>query len=376
MAGTDITIAEVLTAYLDCRQHKRGKDTTTAFELDLARNVTDLTRRLRDGSWSPGSAMCFAVTNPKPREVWAAQFSDRVVHHVIYNRLRPRLEPRFIRTSFACIPGRGTLAAARWAQRATRRVTAGWTRQAWALQLDVANFFPSIDQRILLDLVLPACHEPWLATAVSRVFTHDVTTAAHFPGDPSRLATVPKHKSLWHAPPGKGLPIGNLTSQFAANVYLDVLDQHVTRVLRPRFYGRYVDDLLLLDQDKNKLLAARDHLARWLPDRLGLSLHPGKVRLQPARHGVDWVGYVIKPHRLYLRRSTVRRASHRLSRPRAAVDQAATLATANSYLGIARHADTWRVRGTWCRHAAAAGLVPAPDRSKVMARPTRGLTSC
>lgn len=365
VAGPDVTTAEVLGAYLDCRKRKRGKDATTAFELDLVPNLTRITRQLREQTWRPGTSMCFAVTVPKPREIWAANFADRVVHHVIYNRLRPRFEPRFLPTSFACIPGRGTLAAKRWAEQAMRRVTCGWSRPAWALQLDVANFFPSIDHKILLDLLAPALVEPWLDTATRAVITHDIRVGAHLPGDPGKLALVPPHKSLWNAPPGKGLPIGNLTSQFAANIYMDVVDQHIVRRIRPRFYGRYVDDMLLIDPDKGALLAARDQVGAFLTDTLALNLHPGKTRLQPATHGVDWIGFVIKPHRTYLRRSTATRARHNIAH----APDVELLTTTNSYLGIAAHADTWTQRGTWCAAAAARGLVPAPDRSKVMARP-------
>lgn len=371
MTDPQISTAEVLAAYFDCREHKRSADTTTEFEIDLTSNVVRLARELARQEWQPGTSMCFAVTTPKPREVWAARFRDRVVHHVIYRRLRPRFEPRFIATSFACIPGRGSLAAVRWAERSMRRATAGWTREAWALQLDVKNFFVSIDRRILLDLLLPRCHEPWLATAVERVFAHDVRVGAHFPGDPARLDEVPRHKSLWHSPPDKGLPIGNLTSQFAANVYMDVADQYVTRMLRPRRYGRYVDDLLLIDPDKDRLLFARDAIRSFLDQRLALTLHPGKTRLQPARHGVDFVGYRIMSHRAYVRASTATRAA--LAIATAPIDD--LLATTNSYLGIARHADTFRLRGAWSAAARRRGLVPSPDRSRMIRPPAQEVSA-
>lgn len=354
------TVEEVLAAYRECRRTKRGKWTTIEFETDLTANIVDLTRRLAAGEWAPGSLMCFAVTEPKPREIWAARFSDRVAHHVIYHRLRPRFEPRFIRTSFACIPGRGTLAGAKWAERAIRSATAGWTRTAWAMQLDIKSFFTSIDRAILYRQLATRIGEDWLDTAVRRVLFHDVTSAVYFPGNPKLLEHVPRSKSLWHTPPGKGLPIGNLTSQFGANVYMDALDQHVVRQLRPRAYGRYVDDLLAIDADHRRLAAIRDAITAFARDHLELEIHRGKTRIVNCRSGVDFVGWTIAPHRRSLRRSTVKRANRRIAERRGNEEE--LLATVNSYLGMARHGDTHRVRRRWTE---ASGLTPADDYAKV-----------
>ena len=365
---TDPTSKEVLQAYLDCRARKRGKDSTTAYELDLTANIIDTTVALRERTWAPGSSMCFVVTHPKPREVWAATFADRIVHHVIYNRLRPRIEPRFIPTSFACIPGRGTLAAAAWAHQAMARVTDSWSKPAWALQMDVANFFPSIDRQLLWDMFAAHCTEPWLAQATSRIVHHDVRTDAHFPGDKRKLRLLDRRKSLWFTPDGKGLPIGNLTSQFAANVYLDAADQFVHHRLRPRFYGRYVDDLLLLDADKARLLEARDAIAEFMRDTLGLHMHTGKTRLQPVSHGIDFVGWRLMPHRRYLRRRTANQATANI-RALADAPPGDIRATVNSYCGLACRGTTWNLRGKWLRLTTPhPQLVGVPDRSKVLLR--------
>lgn len=367
MTGPNIDNVEVLRAFFDCRARKRSTPAAAAFEMRLVENICRITRRLRDQTWKPGSSMCFAVTEPKPREVWAAQFSDRVVHHVIYNRLRPRLEKRFIPTSFACIPGRGTGAAITWAERSLRRVTAGWTRQAWVLQMDVSNFFTSIDRPTLLGQLREFCPEPWLWKAVETVFTHDVRVGAHLPGDREKLNLVPRHKSLWHAPDGKGLPIGNLTSQFAANVYMNPLDQHIQHVLKPRRYGRYVDDLMLMDPEKGKLVEARDAITAFAAEHLSLTMHPGKTHLQRAHHGVDFVGVRVLPHRTYMRRSTAQRGTVAI----ALADPDDLLAVANSYLGMAQGHSTFRLRGRWSRLAAMRGLTPVPDRSKMLQPPPK-----
>lgn len=350
VAGLEVTTTEVYQAYLDCRRHKRGKDATTLFEMNLGHNLVKITQELNQETWQPGSSMCFVVTRPKPREVWAATFNDRVVHHVIYNRLRPRIEPKFIITSFACIKNRGTLNAVNWASKAIRQVTNGHSREAWALQLDVANFFPTIDREILWKLIAPYCYESWLFKAIKQIINQDVTKFAYFPGDSTKLGLLPKHKSLWNAPAGKGLPIGNLTSQFAANIYLNEIDYFIKKHIRPQHYGRYVDDLLLMDTDKNKLLKARKQIADFLECELYLKLHHGKTRLQLVKHGVDFVGWRLMPYRRYIRQTTVSRANEQFYYFRDKPEN--YFNSMNSYLGMAIHGTTWNLRGRWQNRAA------------------------
>lgn len=361
MAPTPLTVEEVHAAYLTCRRRKRNSPSCLNFETDLSANLMRIHRQVTDCAWTPSSHMCFVVTNPKPREIWASPFADRVVHHLAYNRLRPRFEPYWIATSFACIPSRGTVAAADWAERAARKVTAGWTRRAWVLQLDVANFFPSIDRRRMADLLHARTHEPWLHHIIDQVINVDITQGAHFPGDPALLRHVPRSKSLWHAPPGKGLPIGNLTSQFGANAYLDEIDQQAVRRPHARHYGRYVDDMVLLDASRSRLEHARALIENHL-ERLGLNLHPDKVRLKPLTAGFDFCGRYVLPHRSYLRRATVRRAH-------TALDELDTNqhpeATVTSYLAVARHADTYRLRAAITARAREHGLSPDDQHTKV-----------
>ena len=355
-----VTTDETHAAYLDCRKGKRSAVSCIDFETDLVANLARLTREINDRTWTPQSHMCFVVLNPKPREIWASPFADRVVHHIAYNRLRPRFEPQWIATSFACIPGRGTGAAADWAERAARKVTAGWSRPAWVLQADIANCFPTIDRNRMASLLLERAPEPWLAHLIDKVVNVDVTDGAHFPGDPTLLNMIPPQKSLWQAPPGKGLPIGNLTSQFGANAYLDSVDQAAVRTPWARHYGRYVDDMVMLDESKTRLEESLGRLAAAV-EALGLRLHPDKTSIKPVDAGFDFAGRYILPHRTYLRRATVRRAHQALNQLDGNTHPAETV---TSYLALARHVDGWQLRGSWCDRAAAAGLRPSPDRIK------------
>ena len=321
-------------AYLDCRQTKRNKPTALAFEQDLERNLCQLNDDLNDGGYQPGPSICFVITRPKCREVWAASFRDRVVHHLFYNRISPRFHAAFIVDSCACIPGRGTLYGARRLEAKIRSITQNWTRPAFYLKLDLANFFVSIDKQIVRDLLAARIPEPWWMQLAETILFHDPRQGAVVHSSPRELARIPPHKSLFNQPAHLGLPIGNLSSQFFANVLLDALDQHCKHDLRARHYIRYVDDFLLLHESPQWLNAALADIEAWLPAILRLRLNPAKTILQPVDRGVDFVGQVIRPWRRTTRRRTFNDAISRIE----AAAPGDLHASANSYFGLFRQA--------------------------------------
>ncbi|UGA37890.1 hypothetical protein JOS77_28795 [Chromobacterium haemolyticum] len=143
----------MVAAYFDCRRSKRNTSSALAFEARLERNLFQLYEELEDGSYRPGRSICFVITRPKPREVWAADFRDRIVHHLLYNKVSPRFHASFIADSCACIPGRGTLYAAERLEAKVRSITQNWSRPAYYLKGDLANFFVSIDKQVLHTLL-------------------------------------------------------------------------------------------------------------------------------------------------------------------------------------------------------------------------------
>ena len=321
-------------AWLDCRRNKRNSASALAFEQHAERHLVQLDHELTSGRYTPGRSICFVVTRPKPREVWAADFRDRVVHHPLYNHIAPRFHAGFVAGSSACIPGRGTLYAARRLEHHVRSVTGNWQHPAWYLKCDLANFFVSIDKHVLFGLLCRRLHEPWWRQLAATILFHDPRPGAELRGDPARLALVPPHKSLYNAPADTGLPIGNLSSQFFANVLLDALDQRAKHQLQARHYVRYVDDFVLLHREPAVLHAALQDLTAWLPRQLHCRINPAKTILQPVARGIDFVGHVVKPWRRTTRRGTVARAVRRLEHaPAADVHQ-----LANSYLGLVRQA--------------------------------------
>jgi retron-type reverse transcriptase len=323
----------LVTAYFDCRRNKRNTQSALAFEQDLERNLLKLFDELCSGAYRPGRSICFVITRPKNREVWAADFRDRIVHHLLYNRISKRFYAAFSADSCACIPGRGTLYAARRLESHVRSITQNWQRPAYYLKCDLANFFVSIDKRILRELLAARIVEPfWMALAETILF-HDPRADVEIRGHVDRLGLVPPHKSLFNQPAYFGLPIGNLSSQFFANVLLDVLDQHVKHVIGAGYYIRYVDDFVLLHESAGWLNDAWASIETVL-DRLGLRLNPSKTILQPIDRGIDFAGQLIKPWCRTLRRRTYRDALHRVAK----IPTADLYATANSYFGLMRQA--------------------------------------
>lgn len=321
-------------AYFDCRRTKRNSNSALAFELDLERNLMQLHTELNNGTWQPGPSICFVVTHPKPREVWAADFRDRIVHHLLYNQIGKRIERTFIADSCACIEGRGTPYAAQRLEAKARSITENWRRPAHYLKCDLANFFVTIDKHVLAAQLQRAIPEqPWQALAL-QILWHDPRTNYQLRSPARLLNRVPQHKRLTAQPAHLGLPIGNLSSQFFANVYLNALDQFVKHRLQAKHYIRYVDDFVLLHHSPQQLNTWRQQIEAFLAEHLHARLNPSKTILQPLARGVDFVGQVILPHRRITRRRVVENALRRSAK----VPTEQLRETANSYFGQLRQA--------------------------------------
>lgn len=332
--SADSTVApypfrDLVQAYYDCRRSKRNSASSLAFEANLERNLSQLHSDLIAGTYRPGRSICFVVTRPKPREVWAADFRDRIVHHLLYNRIGASIEATFIADSCACIPGRGTLYAAKRLESKIRSATQNWARPVHYLKLDLANFFVSIDKQILAGQLEARIREPWWRALALQVLWHDPREDFEVRSPRHLFNRVPQHKRLTAQPARLGLPIGNLSSQFFANVYLDAMDQFVKHQLRCRHYVRYVDDFVLLHESPQQLNTWLADINAFLPT-LGARLNPSKTILQPVDRGVYFVGHVIKPWR----RTTRPRSMAQALRRTAAVPAEDLRETANSYFGL------------------------------------------
>jgi RNA-directed DNA polymerase len=300
----DLTFEEVVTAYLDCRKGKRKTIHALDFEFNLEKNLYELYQDLIHGWYQIGKSIAFVVEQPKIREIWAGTFRDRIVHHIIYNRLAPRFYPSFIRNSFACIPERGVLDGSGRLWSGMRSITGNWQESCYYLQGDVRNFFVSIDKEILYSMLTPKIHEPWLRALVSHVIFHDPRKTCVLKSNHSAFDRVPRHKSLMNAAANKGLPIGE---QFVA-------------------------------------------IQDFLREKLKLELHPFKKRIAPIHQGIDFIGFIHKPYRRQIR---VRTASkmislvHQWKKSKRGLEQESLenlRNSMNSYFGISRWASTYRLR--------------------------------
>lgn len=328
------TLAELAQAYFDCRRSKRNSTSALAFEQHLERNLTALQRDLLDGTYTIGKTICFIITRPKPREVWAGQFRDRIVHHLLYNYLAPIFEPAFIADSCACIPGRGTLYAAQRLEKKVRSATQNWQQPCYYLKCDLANFFVSINKHILLGLLAKRIRHPWWMALTEKVLMHNPRENCTHQSSAHKQALVPPHKRLGNQPAHLGLPIGNLSSQFFANVYLNELDQFAKHALQARHYIRYVDDFVMLHPSAQWLNSARQRIEAMLQSQLAAALNPSKTIIQPVARGIDFVGQVIKPWHRTTRKRTRNQALQRTQ----TVPDHALRETANSYFGLLRQA--------------------------------------
>jgi retron-type reverse transcriptase len=334
-------------AYFDCRRTKRNTPNALAFEVSLERNLVALADDLRVGAYRPGRSICFVITHPKAREVWAADFRDRIVHHLLYNRIGPAIQASFIADSCACIAGRGTAYAVRRLEAKVRSITENWSRPAYYLKCDLANFFVSIDKSVLREQIARRVKSAWWMNLAEMILMHDPRENYQLQATPELMARVPMHKRLTSQPAHLGLPIGNLSSQFFANIYLNALDQHVKHQLRARHYVRYVDDFIILHRSKDYLVKALAAIEQFLSEKLHARLNPTKTILQPVDRGIDFVGQVVKPWRTTTRAKTVRYAIKRISTE----DKDAVSKSANSYFGLLRQAGKSRQDRAALAHA-------------------------
>lgn len=345
--------SDIAKAYLDCRRRKRNKYTSMEFEAHLEDNLDRLYFDINSGTYKIGRSRVFAVLRPKPREIWAAQFRDRIVHHLIYNEIGEYFERRFIEDTFSCIKGRGTLAAFRRAQSHARKITQNWGRQAHFLQVDIQNFFVSICRDLLWMIVSWELSEPYslMGMLIKQVIDNDPTVNPIIKCK-ENLKFVPRHKSLWHCPAGYGLPIGNLTSQFLSNVYLDAFDKFVKHTLKCKYYVRYVDDAVLFSLDRDELYDWLGKMDIWLRNYRGLQFHPNKIHIAPVAQGINFVGHIIKPWRSYPRNMSVGSAKSIISNIDDCLDIDNACESLQSYIGLFRQDNAYHLRECLCQRLA------------------------
>lgn len=288
--------------YLKCRKNKRNTVNALKFEINCEENLIDLKRELDTGSYYPSRSVCFMATKPKLREIFAADFRDRIVHHVLVDYLERIWEPKFIFDSYACRKKKGIHLGIKRLQGFLRKVTRNGSSGAFYLQLDIKNYFMSIDKDILYGIIADKVRDESVLWLAKILIYHDCTKDYVLKGDRGYLNKIAPQKSLFSTKGRKGLPIGNLTSQFFANVYLNELDQFVKHHLKCRYHLRYCDDFVILSEQRDKLIEWKDEIERFLAGRLRLRLNRKRQSFQPVSNGINFLGYIIRPDYLLVRR--------------------------------------------------------------------------
>ena len=329
-----VSLDNLYTAYCKARKGKRRRPDVARFSLGLERHLLVLQQELVTGTYSPGAYRQFTVYERKPRLISVAPFRDRVVHHAVMHILEPLLDKRFIPDTYACRKNKGV-------HRAVDRYQQLAREYAYVLKLDIRRYFPSIDRTILKQQLARRIKDKAVLALLRRIIDNGPETGwpvQFFPGDD--LVSVSERP--------RGLPIGNLTSQFFANLYLDEFDHWLKETQRVKGYLRYVDDLYLLDNDKQRLWALRDAVAGKLQE-IRLALHADKTQIYRTTERVDVLGYKVSRYRRWLRndngfrfRRRLRHMSHLYQT--GDMDWPTLNASVQSWIGHARHAETAGLR--------------------------------
>lgn len=334
--------------YLAFEEARKGKLKTVneqRFEEDRDRNLAELASKVLCRKYKPLRGVAFVITEPTPREIFAASFGDRMIHHFLIQQTgdfwNKRLSPR----SFSCREGKGTLFGVKTLTRDLREATDNWKQNAWIMKIDLQGYFMSLPRDYLYERamwglnnqfptggpVYDICKYLW-----KQVIFDDPTDGVKIKGTAADWNILPRSKSLFYAPDGKGIVIGNLTSQWISNMALDPLDRYVRLELGCRYYGRYVDDAYFIAPTKEELLKMRKKVTRFVTD-IGLTVHPKKFYLQPASKGVSFLGAVIYPGRTVLSarfKRNLRRLRRRIDEDGMSRENVVSMV---AYKGLAQH---------------------------------------
>lgn len=309
-----ISPENLLAAWREFFRGKTKKPDVQLFGYRLADNVRSLHEDLRNRTYRHGEYLAFNISDPKPRNIHKASVCDRLLHHAVYRMLYPFFDTTFIADSFSCRRGKGTHRALDRLRHFARQVSCNHTRTVWVLKGDIRKFFASIDHKILIDILvqyIPDQNIIWLLRNIVESFT---STGV-----------------------GKGLPLGNLTSQLLVNIYMDEFDQFVKHQLKIKHYIRYADDFVVLSDNKVWLEQILFEIQNYLKVVLKLELHPNKVSISTMASGIDFLGWVHFPYHRQIRTTTKRRTIRKLAKnPKQEV--------VASYTGLLKHGDTYHLR--------------------------------
>ncbi len=308
-----ISLENLLEAWKVFLKGKRNKKDVQDFQYQLGDNLLSLHNDLVNKTYKHGGYYAFNISDPKPRNIHKAQVRDRLLHHAIYRKLYPVFDKCFIHDSYSCRKFKGTHKALSRFRKWTYIVGKNNTKTLWILKCDIRKFFASIDQKILISIL------------EKNIDNKDVIGLIRIVID-----------SFESTQPGKGLPLGNLTSQLLVNIYMNEFDQWMKHVMKVKWYIRYADDFAILSNDKDWLLELTPKIVDFLEENLNLSLHPDKVFIKTLAAGIDFLGWIHFPDHTVLRTTTKNRMLRNLKN--------SASEKINSYLGMLKYGNTHKLQ--------------------------------
>lgn len=317
-----LTFENLLSAHKRARRQKTYKNEVIRFEMNLENNLTNLFHRLKNGTYSIGTYRTFYVTEPKLRKIQALPYVDRIVHQwYVEEFIKPYILPKFIKDTYACIPGRGTHTAVNTMQHYMQICKRNYG-DYWILKCDIKKYFYSIDPHILFNIM-----KKYISDRKLLKFTH--------------------HLIFDNAENTIGIPIGNYTSQFFANIYLNELDQFVKHVLKIKYYTRYMDDFVFLLKDKQTCKIVKEKIEIFIQNNLHLELN-SKSKYYPSAQGLNFCGYRIWPTHKLLRTRSKRKIKHKVKKwnriwKENRLDFSIAIPSINSWLGHSKHANSYNI---------------------------------
>lgn len=359
----DKLLYDLFQAYYDARKNKRSTINALSFEIDYETKLFELYEEIKNEKYEINPSICFMVRKPTLREIFAADFRDRIVHHLIYNYINPIFERLFANDSYSCRLGKGTSYGIKRLNYFIRSCSENYKKDCYILKLDIKGYFMAMDHCILYNKVektlnrfrkTPDFNVDFILRLINKIIFHDHTKNCCIKGKKEDWQGLPRSKSLFYAGANKGLPIGNLTSQLFGNVYLNDFDNFIKHKLGCKYYGRYVDDIVIVHKDKEYLKSIVPLLKEYLNSELSLELHPKKIYLQHFSKGVAFLGTIIKPYRIYVRNRIKGNFYQKIkywnnlffekNGKLLKSDLKKFLASTNSYLGIMKHYNTYKLR--------------------------------
>ena len=295
-------------AYEEAARHKRGTEDEVRFEMHLYENLELLLREIVTRTYEPSAGIAFVTDKPVIREIFAAPFRDRVIHHLLYDNMVPWLDRRLSPDAYSCRKGKGTLYGILRLEKKMRQASRNFSKKIYVAKFDIQGYFMSMQRPKLFEKVLWVLDRQYpqknyiyhtLKFLWGRVIFDDPTVGVRKRGSKWKWDILPRSKSLFHQPAQRGIVIGNLSSQLLSNLFLDEFDRFMVFELGYKYYGRYVDDFyIIVTEDELPKLKRQVRLIELKLGELGLVLHPKKRSIQEANKGVEFLGAKVYPRRI------------------------------------------------------------------------------